>query len=126
MMLPKVVYELMPYGYMSVGVAEISYFKTLLTTTSGLLFFVAGALIWILRSNHRRTDPVVNRKNANNQSFYEMKPFLLIAGSVLVYTWVNTAMVLPAAALTAAIGTYLLLARTVNRGKKVSFRRETL
>jgi len=127
MMIPKVIYEISPYVYMAGGLAEITYFKTLVTTGSGLLFYVAGALIWVLRSNNRRTDPEGMRKLINsNQSFYELKPFFLIAMGVLLFTWLNTWMALPFAALTIVIGAYLVVVRAVYRNKKVSFRRHSM
>jgi len=127
MMMPKVIYELLPYVCMVGGLAEVTYFKTIMTTGSGLLFYGAGALMWILRSNHRRTDPQAGRKLVNdNQSFYELKPFFLIAIGVLLFTWLNTWMALPLSALTAMLGTYIIVLRSMHRRKKVSFSRHSL
>ena len=127
MILPKALYEILPYGYMSAGVAEIGYFKTFISTGSGLLFFMAGALIWVLRSNHRRTDPKAARKSLDhNQSMYELKPFICIAISVLMFTWVNNWVALPVAAMFSLFGLYVLVQRSVNRNKRVAFSRNSL
>lgn len=127
MILPKALYELLPYGYMSAGVAEIGYFKTLISTGSGLLFFMAGALIWVLRSNHRRTDPEASRKLiSNNQSMYELKPFMCIAISVLLFTWFNSWMVIPVASLFSLFGIYVIVLRSIHRNKRVSFSRNSM
>ena len=126
-MIPKTLYELLPYGYMSAGVAEISYFKTLLSTGSGLLFFMAGALVWVLRSNYRRTDPEASRKASGaGQSFYELKPFLLIVSGVLIFTWINSWMGLPLASMVTLIGMYIVVLRSMHRTKRVSFSRHSL
>jgi len=127
MMMPKAIYEILPYGYMSAGVAEISYFKTALSTSSGLLFFMAGAFIWILRSNNRRTDPEAARKIIDTgQSFYELKPFLLIVLGVLSLTWMNYWLVTPLASAFVIFGLYILYLRLSYRGKRVAFSRRTL
>jgi hypothetical protein len=124
MLLPKALYELMPYAYMSAGIAEISYFKTLIATGSGLLFFVAGSLIWILRSNYRRKDPEVTRKEVSaNQGLYELKPFLFIMCGVLTVTWSNNWLVYPAASLLVLFGFYILMLRTMHRGRQAKFSR---
>jgi len=127
MMIPKTIYELLPYGYMSAGVAEIGYFKTLLSTGSGLLFFMAGAFVWVLRSNNRRTDPESTRKlSGKTQGIYELKPFILIMIGVLLMTWMNYWVVTPLAAVVVMFGIYILFLRLSYRSKRVSFSRNSL
>lgn len=118
MVFPKTIYEAVPYIYMSGGIAEITYFKGVLGTSSGLLLFLAGALIWVLRSNARRTDPEVSRKNTeDNEILYELKPFILIALGFLCVAYFNQLLLYPIAGIVVLIGVYLVLMRSTHRSK---------
>ncbi len=126
MMFPKALYEAFPYVYMTTGIAEIGYFQSLLATGSGLLFFLAGALIWVMRSNARRTDPAATRKNSSTgQVWYELKPFLFIAAGVLIVNYLDARMVYPIAGLIILVGFYIVLLRTTHRAKYIKYNRNT-
>jgi hypothetical protein len=116
MVFPKPIYEVVPYLYMSGGIAEVSYIKGLLGTSAGVLLFLSGALIWVLRSNARRTDSEVTRKEIkNNEVVYELKPFLLILGGFLCVAYFNQMLLYPIAGFMILIGVYLVLIRSTYR-----------
>ncbi|QTH63831.1 hypothetical protein J1N51_14140 [Psychrosphaera ytuae] len=122
-MFPKLIYESLPYAYMSIGVVEINYFETILATMSGVLFFFAGALVWVMRSNARRTDPEKTRKHKESgQFFYELKPFLLIFLGVMVLAYVNNWLVYPLAGIVCLFGVYIMLIRNMHRQKRIKLR----
>ncbi|MDO6718365.1 hypothetical protein Q4575_03080 [Psychrosphaera sp. 1_MG-2023] len=121
MILPKTLYEILPYTYMSIGVAEIGYFKSYLTTSSGLLFFFAGALIWILRSNYRRFDDFRLFDSKSKLGLYELKPFLLILLGVMFYTWFGSNLTSSFATLTVLVGIYIVFLRAIKRSRQLKF-----
>lgn len=119
MMLPKVIYELIPYFYMSAGVAEISYFHTRVSTVLGLVIFLVGTFIWIIRSEHRRQDPKVTRKERGlNNTLYEAKPFLLILCGVVANTWTTNWAIYPLALCFMLLGIYFVFLRTQHRSRR--------
>lgn len=122
-MFPKVIYESLPYAYMSIGVVEINFFQTALATLSGVLFFFAGALVWIMRSDARRRDPEITRKHTDSgQLVYELKPFFLIFVGVMILAYVNNWLVYPFAGLVCLFGVYIMLIRNIHRQKRISLR----
>lgn len=123
MMFPKGVYEVLPYTYMSVGVVEIGFVESMLATLSGVVLFFAGALVWVMRSNARRTDPESTRKhNESGQVLYELKPFILIILGAMVLTYFNHWMVYPVATLVCLLGLYIIMIRNTHRHHRVGFR----
>lgn len=121
MILPKILYEILPYTYMTIGLAEISYFKSFLTTSSGLLLFFSGALIWILRSNYRRFDTGLLYDSKSRLGLYELKPFFLILFGVLFYTWFSSNITTPFTTLIILVGVYIILLRALNRNRQLKF-----
>ncbi len=91
-MLPKPLYEILPYGYFIVGGGLWLVSTSALETLAGVLLYFAGAQQWVLRSNYRRSDRV--RTNLINNHLqlaeeqlhhplyprwlYEMLPFVYI------------------------------------------------
>lgn len=116
-MLPKPIYELMPYFYLSGGITEIYYLQSTIATVSGVLFFVAGAMIWILRSNHRRCDSQLSRKRDARlpEELYEMLPFLYMLVGALLVTFSTSYLLYAIAALLFLAGLHFVVVRTVHR-----------
>lgn len=112
-MLPKQLYEILPYLYMVIGVLVLFALGNFLALFSGLLFFMAGSLIWILRSDHRRA----SRKHHGPLPHwpYELLPFLYTAtGGVLCY-YANTIYLYPSAILLLTAGLQIWYLRGVQR-----------
>lgn len=91
-MLPKPLYEILPYCYFIVGGALWLASSGVLEMLAGVLLYFAGAQQWVLRSNYRRTDRVKTNLINNHLQLakeqlhhplyprwlYEMLPFLYI------------------------------------------------
>lgn len=123
MLLPKNLYEVLPYTYMTAGVAEIGLFDSILAMSSGILMFIAGALVWILRSNYRRVDAGYAKHSATKQGFYELKPFCLIALGVVVIQTVDVNSASFFASLAILVGSYIWYLRIQNRHRELKFSR---
>ncbi len=92
-MLPRPLYETLPYCYFGVGSALWLTSTSGLELLAGVLLYFAGAQQWILRSNYRRSDRIkANLLNTHLEAaeqqqqhdlyprwLYEMQPFLYIA-----------------------------------------------
>ena len=92
-MLPKPLYETLPYLYFAVGSGIWLTGDSLLEVGAGALLFFAGAQQWILRSNYRRPDRIranminghskLAEKELKHSTYpswvYELLPFVYIA-----------------------------------------------
>jgi hypothetical protein len=121
-MLPKFIYESLPYINLAIGVAEICFFHSFWTALSGAMFFGAGAVMWVLRSDNRRKDKRTKIRYQYNRGreLYEIKPFFYIVFGLLVTNWLNTPTLHLAGAAVALFGLYLLLKRGIYRRFTVS------
>ena len=54
-MIPKPVYELLPYFYLCVGIAAMLLLEGIMSFVSGLLMSITGVLVLWLRRNHRQS-----------------------------------------------------------------------
>lgn len=89
-MLPKPLYEALPYVYFLIGSALWISSSNPLEIVAGVLLYFAGAQQWVLRSNYRRRDRVqANLVNSHRRQddhqhglyprwLYEMLPFVYI------------------------------------------------
>jgi hypothetical protein len=88
-MLPKPLYETLPYLYFLVGSALWIASNSPLQIIAGMLLYFAGAQQWVLRSNYRRPDRVsanlMEHPHHGEQQtglyprwLYEILPFLYI------------------------------------------------
>lgn len=117
-MLPAKLYEAIPYTYVAVGSAMILAFDKWLALLSGLLIAGAGAVIWVLRSDHRRSDI----KNARQKYggvlpfwLYEMLPFTYAMSALCLFMLSNNIYLYPFAMLLLVIGVQLWLLRSSYR-----------
>lgn len=122
-MLNTKIYEALPYAYLGSGTLVMLTQTTPLAWTSGLLLFMAGALVWVMRSNHRYRPRQRTRSQGLPRRVYEAAPFLyMLAGFISLLMWRSLdltqmpAMTLAAAVmfLGAGVGSWWL--RTRNRG----------
>ena len=83
-MLPTYIYESLPAAYISVGIALISQSTNNMFLFSGTVFYICGAVIWIMRSNFRRKDRfIAPKKNILlPEMIYEILPFVYILLSI--------------------------------------------
>ncbi len=71
-MLPTYVYESLPTVYIFVGITLISQSTNNMFLFSGTIFYICGAIIWIMRSNFRRKDRFI----APKKTYYSPKSFM--------------------------------------------------
>lgn len=106
-MLPEKLYEVLPYTYVGVGISIMLGFESMLAVLSGLLITIAGAVVWILRSDNRRTDI----KGASEKYggvlpfwFYEMLPFSYVILALIVFVLSNNVYLYPFAMILMVVG----------------------
>lgn len=113
-MLPTKIYEILPYGYVATGGSVMLSVESWLALTSGLLIMLAGAVIWVLRSDNRRSD----MRNAREKYggilpfwFYEMLPFGYFILALLLFTASSNMYFYPSAMVLLIVGLQLWLLR---------------
>lgn len=86
-MLPKPIYEMQPFGYLTSGIVLISFAQESLMLIGGILFFISGAVVLIMRSSVRRVTspyPPLATLLVIPEMFYEILPFLYVLTGLLV------------------------------------------
>ncbi|MFM7968809.1 hypothetical protein ACF2JD_11705 [Aeromonas sp. A-5] len=86
-MLPPWIYEQLPLLYLLLSAVLWSFAHSPLLWLAATLLFAVGALIWMMRSNYRRTDLVIYpaKRWLQPEWYYEALPFLWLAlGLVLL------------------------------------------
>lgn len=117
-MWPEKVYEVLPYAYVSAGVAVMVSFDSVLAFAAGALMAAAGAVVWVLRSDNRRSDI----KNAREKYggvlpfwLYELLPFSYFMLAVMLFTGSDNVYFYPFAMILLVIGVQLWLLRSSYR-----------
>jgi len=87
-MLPTLLYEMLPIMCLFFGVLLLNMAHELLLLFSAVLFYWAGAITWMMRSEYRRTDDqniIVHTLLFFPELLYEMLPFInLFIGIILI------------------------------------------
>jgi len=78
-MIPKPLYELVPYICLTVGSGSVISHSSLLGVIAGVMLYAAGSLIWLMRFNHRYPVPkkFARRGGFLPETIYEFKPFII-------------------------------------------------
>jgi hypothetical protein len=115
--LPTKIYEPLPYSYMFAGIVSMVLVPSLLGVISGALLFLAGALVWIVRSEHRREDDVfAERKNGPVPFWgYELLPFVCLVGALAIFILPFNHFYYPSAVILLIAGMQLWLTRSMQR-----------
>ncbi|MBZ9612519.1 hypothetical protein [Rheinheimera maricola] len=113
-MLPMKLYEILPYGYVAAGSSVMLSVESWLALVSGLLIMIAGAVIWVLRSDNRRSD----MRNAREKYggvlpfwLYELLPFSYFILALLLFSATSNMYVYPSAMILMIVGLQLWLLR---------------
>lgn len=116
-MLPNRLYEFLPYLYMSTGALSMSLLGHFIAVISGLLLIVAGALVWILRSDHRRADLKNSSAHHGSMPFwlYELQPFVYATGGLLLWQLSSNQYLYPSALVLMVVGLQIWLMRNSQR-----------
>ena len=112
-MIPKPLYESLPYLYMVIGIAVLVALGNYFAMFSGLMLFLAGSLIWILRSDHRRA----SRKQRGPIPYwlYELQPFLYASLGVSLGFYSQNVYFYPSAMILTVAGMQVWYLRSVQR-----------
>ncbi|MCH1929037.1 hypothetical protein L9G16_02460 [Shewanella sp. A25] len=115
-MITKPLYELLPYGYMALGSTSFMLLEPSYALLSGLIVFVLGARIYVLRSQNRRTDPVKRRKSGHMpKSIYDFMPFLYLMSALAIFKYLPEKMYPVVAICLLSYGFYILFRRSLYR-----------
>lgn len=113
-MVPDKIYEVLPYAYVVTGSAVMLATNAWLIAVCGFLLVFAGAVIWVLRSDNRRSDI----KGARNKYggvlpfwCYELLPFSYFMLALLLFALSNNIYIYPSAMILLVIGMQLWLLR---------------
>tara|TARA_R110002126_G_scaffold16527_27_gene66081 strand:+ start:9590 stop:9982 length:393 start_codon:yes stop_codon:yes gene_type:complete len=115
--LPTKIYEPLPYSYMLAGLVSMLVLPTLLGVVSGGVLFLAGALVWIVRSEHRREDEVfAERKNGPVPFWgYELLPFVCMLTALMIFNLSFNHFYYPSAVILLIVGVQMWLTRSTQR-----------
>ena len=92
-MLPLWIYEQLPLLYLLLSAVLWFFAHSPLLWLAAILLFVVGALLWMMRSNYRRTDLVIYpaKRWLQPEWYYEALPFLWLAlglaGGFVLVAW---------------------------------------
>ena len=116
-MLPNHLYEGLPFIYIGTGASAMSLLGNFVAVLSGLILIVAGALVWILRSDHRRGDLKYNSAHHGSIPFwlYEFQPFIYATGGLLLWQMSSNHYLYPSAMVLIVVGVQIWLMRNSQR-----------
>jgi len=117
-MLPGKIYEILPFAYVGAGVGLMVGFESWLLLVAGMLMAGAGAVIWILRSDNRRSDIKGAREKYGGVLpfwYYELLPFSYFMIALTLFIVSDNTYVYPFAMILMVIGVQLWGLRTSYR-----------
>ncbi len=122
MVVQKPVYEALPYAYIAIGVLVVLVLDSPLTYFSGMLFYVAGAVVWVMRSAYRRKNSkqqIANRRGrfVFPELVYEYLPFIYIGLGVLLLVFFNVPLAFIPAGIFCMAGALVWIIRAIYRSQ---------
>ncbi|WP_213996705.1 hypothetical protein [Arsukibacterium sp.] len=116
-MLPTKIYEPLPYSYMVAGLVSMMLLPSVTGVASGALLFLAGALVWIIRSEHRREDDVFAERKKGPVPFwgYELLPFACLLLALIIFVLPFSQLYYPSAVILLIVGIQLWVTRSMQR-----------
>lgn len=118
-MLPKQIYELLPYLYLLAGAICFAWLPHPLGAWSGWILLHAGGLVWVMRSNRRRQNPLAPSRSKQLPFWlYELLPFLTIGGGLFLLLRFENPWLLPSAVLLLVAGLQIWWLRFLRRHRE--------
>lgn len=115
-MLPKQLYELLPYLYLLAGALCFALLPHPFGAWSGWLLLHAGGLVWIMRSHRRRQNSTAaSREHQLPFWLYELLPFITIGGGLYLLLRFDNPWLLPSAVLLLVAGLQIWWLRYARR-----------
>jgi hypothetical protein len=116
-MIPQRIYESLPYVYMSLGLAILCSVKNPYAFSSALLFVLAGAVVWVVRSEHRRTRHRLSAQVHGMLPFwcYELLPFSYLTLGLSLLAYSENTLMYPSAVILTVLGLQVWTLRALQR-----------
>jgi len=117
-MLPKALYEIMPYLYLFAGLGLMSSQSDWMVLVFAWVLYTGGSIMWVLRSDARRVNKRISPRNKGlylHEDIYESLPFLFIGAGMLAIRFIEVWMFFVAGFVLMAYGGYILAIRIVRR-----------
>lgn len=124
MHLPKFVYEALPYFYLLVGAVLVVVLESPITFASGVLFYLAGAAVWVVRSSHRRKNSSKQIENRHGrfvfpEMLYEYLPFAYMGVAIILASMFAHPIAYLSAAVLGFAGLLVWMIRAIYRSQAV-------
>lgn len=128
-MLPKPLYESLPYFCLVFGALSMIFPTDLLQAISGGILYSSGSAIWIMRSQNRRSDALRTPLKPHRylpwheasllpEPLYEAIPFIYILIGILLQSHTEASTLHYAGCAATTLGLGLLIIRHRNRSPK--------
>lgn len=117
-MLPKAVYELLPYSYLVISMLLMGFHSDWIVVSFAWVLYTAGAVTWVLRSDARRVNPRRPTHKSNmflHDDIYESVPFFYIGGGILAMRYLGDGVLLYAGLILLLLGCSILGVRIKKR-----------
>ncbi len=117
-MIPKILYEVLPYLYLFVSLLMLMFFPEWVGLGFAWLLFTAASVTWVLRSDARRVNKRVPTKEKVfflHHDLYESMPFGFLGIGALAVQFAPTDTYLALGVISLLIGTLILGMRIVKR-----------
>ena len=116
-MIPQRIYESLPYVYMSLGLAILCSVKNPYAFSSALSFVLAGAVVWVVRSEHRRTRHRLSSQVHGMLPFwcYELLPFSYLTLGLSLLAYSENTLMYPSAVILTVLGLQVWTLRALQR-----------
>ncbi len=121
-MVPQRIYESLPYVYMGLGLAILCSVKNPYAFSSALLFVLAGAVVWVVRSEHRRTRHRLSSHVHGMLPFwcYELLPFSYLTLGLSLLAYSENTLMYPSAVILTVLGLQVWSLRALQRRAPVN------
>ncbi len=120
-MLPQRIYESLPYAYLGLGVGILCSVKNPYAFSSALLFVLAGAVVWVVRSEHRRFRHRLSPQVHGMLPFwcYELLPFSYLTLGLTLLAYSENTLMYPSAVILTVLGGQVWALRALQRRPSV-------
>ncbi len=118
-MLPKAIYEVLPYAYLFTALGLLAGHSDLIVLGFAWLLYTGAVIIWVLRSDARRINPRQPKDKKRiflHDDFYESLPFFYLGGGILVMRFLGDAVFFYAGLMLLLFGVSVLVVR-INKRK---------
>ncbi|MCA1928889.1 hypothetical protein [Rheinheimera sp.] len=112
-MIPERLYETLPYLYVVSGAQTALWLQHWTAALSGVALIFIGAVVWVIRSDKRRSPYGVKFRGAGALPFwcYELQPFIYLTSGVLLFNYAQSFLLYPSAMIFLVLGIQLWLCR---------------